>query len=202
MDDEEVRKLTDMVLDEMHADRVSGLLEANLAERTTWDEPPELHIICKDNCEDSEPGWHLHHTPAPPGWWNADRPPVMLMKLALAMGRYPEMFRYDEIPSLESFAGVAFFCETWSVAVPASGEAAERLRRASVEHELHKQPERVEARCMWACDINGRLYAAIQQRGKEVSSEEISDLDHDGTVIQAVSELVMNMRVVLTPDTV
>jgi hypothetical protein len=138
-------------------DQVNALLCNALAERTEWDEPPAVYVIT----DDDEP--RLDQLDVPVWMWSAAEPGVMLWKLAA--------FGSLWLPSLPAgFFGVAFRFEAWVADVTDSALSdadRERLRRASVERDIHLQPERRETRSMMACDLDGGCYWVQQYRGSE-----------------------------------
>jgi len=182
-------------------DQVPALLKAALEERTEWDEEPMMYVIC--SCGD-EGSLHMHATPAPDWFWQQNRPPVMVMRLAQGMERHPELLRMlaSDLPPAEVFAGIAFRCEGWTVALEDKSPAdTERLKRALTEHELCQQPERIGCRNIWACDTHGELYAATQNRGGGVTAMHLDDsMDPQGTVLEGIVRLTLAMRTLLEGD--
>ena len=149
---------------------VNALLTQTLAERTEWDEPPELYLILENNA-----GEMYLETVLSAGWevWDIIPDPVLvLLKLSEALADDSLMAVWPEQLSLvpaEGFCGMAFRVEAWGVKYgkDSDPEVQERLRRASAEHDLHLQPERVEMRQVMAYMRNGSVYWVQQERDGE-----------------------------------
>ena len=153
---------------------VASLLTQALAERTEWDEAPEFYLILEKDGKLElvsvlSPEWEI---------WNIIPDPVrVLLMLSQALGDADLMAVWPEEMSLvpaEGFCGVAFRVEAWGIKYgkDSDPEVQERLRRASVEHDIHLQPERIECRQMMARMRNGSAYWVQQERGKEPSQME------------------------------
>ena len=167
---EDITEAIEKSLDE----EVESLLRQALAARTEWDEAPELYLILeKDGKLELEtvlsPEWEI---------WNVIPDPVrVLLTLSQALSDADLMAAWPEEMSLvpsEGFCGVAFRVEAWGIkySKDSDPEVQERLKRASVEHDIHLQPERIECRQMMARMRNGSTYWVQQERGQEPSRME------------------------------
>jgi len=176
----------------MRDKRFIRLLTAALSERTEWDECPELYFVTDCHSELELLSFELNEI-----FWKLVDPPEVVSRLANGLLNYdtlpPDKPPAPPVPA--GLAGVAFRFEAWGVVLDQADfgtEKAERLNRASAEHEIHLQPERIEQRQMLACSTSGELYWVRQNRGE--GTVEAEDLDPQGRVPQALAEMVMALK--------
>lgn len=181
-------------------EQLTSLLQQTLAERTEWDEHPELYVII-----DIGGRLELETLVAPDSViWAISGHPVHVLEISTlgmddpvylaAWESFTGRSRAELVPA-EGFCGVALRYEAWGVKVDAATEPAtrERLRRATVEHDIYLQPERVEQRQIMAATPDGTLYWAHQDRDGEPYMETYAQ-PPEGRVPVAVAALASAME--------
>lgn len=131
-------------------------MEAELAQRGEWDEPPALYFAYDDDDE----GLHLAELPVPEDAWSAGELPEILRWLA-------EQFSASPLPALAPAAlrGVAFRFEAWTVAGPLEDAAyREAAQQDARDRMLHARPDRVEVRMMLAAGRDGATHMVTERR--------------------------------------
>lgn len=175
---------------------ITSLLTQALAERTEWDEAPELYLLLENS------GGKLGLiTILSQDWemWDMMADPVrVLLMLSQALSDDALMAIWPEEMSLvpaEGFCGVAFRVEAWGVKYgeDSDPEVQERLRRASAEHDLHLQPERIEMRQIMAYMRNGNVYWVQQERDGEPTVMEGAE-SAEGRVPDALKGVVEGLH--------
>ena len=177
-------------------DRIADTMAAEVASRTEWDEAPGL---CFLYVEDGKP--RLSQLEIPDEIWASDRPPYVLDNISRAFGQFADLMQRVSPVSLY---GAAFRCETWRAQSVPGTERHSELAAASMRHELHKHPDRVEARTLCAVDRAGITYMAEQIRGGHEVSRTVSYPKPgrpavSGTVFEALDRLVTTLLGVELP---
>ena len=167
-------------------DQITGVLAREIAARKEWDEPPCLYFLY---VEGGTP--RLSPLGLPTEVWETDRPPQVIMGMAVAAGNLAAVLRQAVPPGLY---GMAFRHEAWTVAaIPGTAEAA-GVERAARQHRLHEHPARIEVRGIWAVDRAGITYMAEQRRGEPAVRRDVSYPEpgqgYSGTIPEALDLLV------------
>jgi hypothetical protein len=158
------------------ADLTSMALADLLRARRAWDEPPALHFMYNDD------GSRIRisgRSLVPECVWASGPPAQVLAGLARNMTEPPYREALVALAP-ESFHGVVFRCETWTVATPVSDEAAvRRAQRAAHRRRLYAHPGRVEQRTVWAMTRMG-MFTAFQTRGQDrIDTQRVEGLEGD-----------------------
>lgn len=158
------------------ADLTSMALADLLRARRAWDEPPALHFMYREDCC----GVRIsERSLVPDPVWASGPPAQVLADLARNMTEPP--YRQALVTlAPESFHGVVFRCETWTVATPVSDEAAvQRAQRAAHRRKLHAHPDRIEQRTVWAMTRMG-MFTAFETRGQDgIDTQRVDGLEGD-----------------------
>jgi len=174
-------------------EKVTACLSRELAKRAGWNESPALYFLAEDDGGFWLPGFCVS-----PSFWQAGHPGAILANMARllegAAGAALDLFP----PLPPGFAGVAFRFEGWST--PPLNEDSdpalvERMRRASAEHEIYLQPERVEIRAFAACATDGTSYFVSQQRGSDELEVSVNP-EESGRIPVALARLTLGLKVV------
>ena len=145
-------------------DAVTDALAAEITSRTEWDEPPALYTMHLDSGR-----CRLAMIPLPDMIWASARPPEVLAALAGSLRDGDRMLlRRFAPPGLH---GAAFRCEQWKVA---TRDASPEFEAAARAHQLHKHPDRIEERAIWAVDRAGVTYGVGLERGSADVQKSVS----------------------------
>ena len=137
---------------------LSRALAREVEHRAEWDEPPQVYRV---HVKSGRP--RLVELPVPVMVWNAARPPEVLERLVDAMrhtGFKPPPWTERD----GELYGMAFRHEGWWVETKPGTMAHAHAAQMGSEHQLHRHPQRVEIRMMYAVDRNQITYAITQYR--------------------------------------
>ncbi len=155
---------------------ICNALRAVLRARTAWDEEPALCVMYLE-------GREVRLSPIlPEGSWPGGAPGQVLAAMARIFGTLADPAIIAALAP-ETICGMAFRSEMWGLAGPAATAALSRNVRPS------QHPDRVDQRVVWAVDLGGTHYTAVQDRGKKEITANKVDAPH-GTVPEALEKMV------------
>lgn len=151
-------------------------------DRRGWDMPPTLWALHVEPNGEIIPGPHPVALARPEG----DDAVRMVHRLTLALSLPLGNIARTSLMTT-SWVGYMLASEVWTLKVDGPGEA----ERAAGKRQIHRHPDRVEARMLVAIDRTGGLHQIVRPRG---GTPEVFEAEDEGRVPEALRGLLNATR--------